>query len=516
MEEIKEQTRGDYGLEVNRLQVPCKRPVTGADFPRGVQDYDFSIGGRFAWRPSKSYFRVGLKITDILTATAGGAETPPTAQANLAFADNPVAGMFDNVYVRAGNADVSSIINYAPQAHQVKARLSKSRAWLNGIGKSALGCDADFQDRVNTYASNGITGEEHTVPSREAIAVDKTATLSLAAATGIVTGVNTVFTAADVGKTLVINERSFTVGAFTDATHIVVAGGATGALGILPDPYLGTWSNSWFETPALAPPSENKNIQYFMYQPPVGIFDHDGLLGSGEYRIQLNPNSRYKDAIVESITNLTSETNYNVSVESLEFYPCIEKANLAATGTEKLYLTEQHVQTKTLTTGASSSILDFTVPPSTTALSIFVQFNGAGTNNIIPLTTFKALTGTDENLTNIQVTYANVSKPSTNWSSEYAGSTNFMTQRYIDTQIDSGMYYSAGGPESFPEWRKRGGLYHFDFTRDSEDRSTNVQLNMTFGAMEANTLCYVCAHYTKTVVLSVTNGRISNVQQLSV
>lgn len=507
MEEVKQSESSEYGLEVNRLQVPCKRPVTGPDFERGIQQYDFSIGGRFAWRPSKSYFRVGLKLTTQVL----GSPVPPLVQSGITFADNPTAAMFDNVYVKAGNADVSSIINFAGQAHQVKSRLSKSRAWLNGVGKSAFGCSADFQDRLNTYSDNGVSGEEHTVPTITSISLNTAAIAVLTTSTGVVVGTNTNFAADVLGQVIVIAGHRFIVVDYTDTENIKVSGSTlvTGAtLG-------GTWANSWFEKPD-SPPSEQVATQYFMYVPPVGIFDHDGLLGSGEYRIELNPNSRYKTSIIEALVDRAPTTDYDVVVESLEFYPCIEKANLAATGIERLFLTEQHIQTKALIAGTASSILDFTVPPSTMAITVFVQSNAAGTDNRVPTVKFKAIDGSEEDLTNIQLTYANVSKPSTNWTSRLASNTNFMTQRYLDSQIDSGMFYSAGGPESYPEWRKRGGLYHFDFSRDSEDRSTNLQIQMAFGNLSANNLCYICAHYRKTAVITMTAGRISNVQTLSV
>ena len=50
-------------LESNYRQITANRGVAGDDFPKGVIDYRFSIGGNTAFHPSKSYFRVGLTVT---------------------------------------------------------------------------------------------------------------------------------------------------------------------------------------------------------------------------------------------------------------------------------------------------------------------------------------------------------------------------------------------------------------------------------------------------------------------
>lgn len=515
--EMKEMAGG--GIEVNRLQIPPKRDVSGDNFVRGVQDFDFSIGGRYAFRPSKSYFRVALNLTQV--ANQYGQINPPSAQDNLAFADNPCAGLWDNVYVRAGNADVSSIVNYAAQAHQVKTRLGKSKAWLDSIGRQAFGYSADFQDRVNQVSTNGLSNEEFVLAPRYAISSDKTASLTVGG-TGdptpaLVTGTGTKFQTGDQqftpGDILVIDNERFTISTVTSDTAMTVSPAP-------PTTTLGVYEDTWVET-ATEPASERRSDIYFMYQPPVGIFDHDGLLGSGEYRISMNPNSRFKTAVIESLKAKLPGTDYEVTVKDVQFFPCIEKANIAATGVEKLFLTEQHIQSKKLQSGTGTSVLDFTVPPSTTSITVFVQDQKAGTDTTLPLTKFKVPNQGDEQLTHIQLTYANVSKPSTNWGSSFNSATssqNYMTQRYVDSAIDSGMFYSEGGSESFTQWRKRGPIYHFDFSRDSEDRSTNLQLSMSFGAGgvgdSANVM--IVSHFSRVASISSTNGRITNVQTLSI
>ena len=128
---------------------------------------------------------------------------------------------------------------------------------------------------------------------------------------------------------------------------------------------------------------------------------------------------------------------------------------------------------------------------------------------------FKTKDSSDENLKSIQITYANVSKPSTRWTSELDDEKNFLKQRYTDTQLYSGKFWSEGGCEPFKDWVKRGGLYHFAWERDKDDKSTNCQLAIQYGALEANANVFICAHYTRVVSISIQNGFITDVQSLS-
>ena len=60
---------------------------------------------------------------------------------------------------------------------------------------------------------------------------------------------------------------------------------------------------------------------------------------------------------------------------------------------------------------------------------------------------FKTKDASDTLLNSIQLSYANQVKPSTRWTSEYNGTTNKLSQRYLDTQFESGKFWHfvAGG-----------------------------------------------------------------------
>ncbi len=401
-------------------QVTAKRSVANGTFDRGVLDFDFSIGGKTVFIPSKSYFRIGLKLTDSTGA-------PPVRAVDVAYANLATGNLFDNCFFTAGGQTVSSIVNYAPQAHACGYRLKKSGAWLSSLGKDGYGYEPNYATRLQEVSTEGKME--------------------------------------DVGRD---TENS------------------------------------------------DESVIYMMYQPPIGIMEHDSPMGSGDYRFQLNPNSNYKKAVVESESSKAPTTNYLVDVESIELYICTEHMDVASSGTEKLGLMEHQVQSKSLSGGGETN-LDFTVPPSTEAISIFVQNPQTGSVSKYPPSNFKTLKsgggeGGETTLRSIQLTYANITKPPTRWSSEFGTNTNKLQQRYLDTQIESGQAFSSGGCETFNQWKQSGLLLHYNWGRDPSDRSTQLQIQCDFTDVLPGTNLFVVAHYSRTAMITIENGFVAQVE----
>ena len=417
---------------MNRVyrQVCPTRNVTGNEFDKGIIDINFSIGGKSVWIPSRSYFRIGMELTK--------PDGTPVAKADdVAFANMAPGNLFDNVYFLAGGQTVSSIVNYAPQAHACSYRLSKSGAWLNSVGKDAYGISSDYEYRrmktsVADYDDNVL------VPVPQDIS--------------------------------------------------------------------------------------QQNKVFFMYKPPVGIMEHSKPMGSGDYRFQFNPNSNYKTACVESPSGATT-ADYSFNVTSMELYICTELMDVSPTGTEVLHLMEHQVQSKPLS-GAGDKNFDFTIPPSTKAISIFVQSGAAGTSTMCPPSLLGCKTaGFDDvaggydaqnSIRSLQLTYANMTKPPTRWSSEFNADVKKLQQRYLDTQIESSQAFSSGGCETLQQWLDGGVLLHFSWTRDANDRSTQLQVQADFAQHEPNSNLFVVSHYTKSVQMQVENGYISSVSSLTI
>ena len=406
------------GLNRTYRQITCKRSVADENFPKGVMDFDFSIGGKTVFIPSRSYFRIGVKLT--------GAKNAAPTGTDVAFANFCAGNLFDNCYFLAGGQNVSNIVNYAPQAHALGYRLKKSGAWLNSIGKNGFGFEPSLTKRLLSAKA----------PADE--------------------------TTAGHGRTV-----------------------------------------------------------YFMYQPPIGIMSHDKPMGAGDYRFQFNPNSKYKFACVEATTSLTkvgkgTEDQFDFDVTSMELYICTENMDVSPTGTEVLNLMEMSVQTKSIS--GNSANLDFSLPPSTQAITVFVQSSKAGQDTTTPPSSFIVSKDNSEErlLQSLQITYANQTKPPTRWVSLFdkANGVNQLQQRYLDTHIESGQAFSGGGSETFTDWILSP-VYHYSWVRDVNDRATQMQLMIDFiSNVDANV--FVVAHYSRTVQMSITNGYITSVNSLSV
>jgi hypothetical protein len=119
------------------------------------------------------------------------------------------------------------------------------------------------------------------------------------------------------------------------------------------------------------------------------------------------------------------------------------------------------------------------------------------------------------------VSYANITKPRTRWTSDYGliGATNQnvnkLQQRYADLLLESGSMFSEGGAESYSQWLTSP-LIHYSWLRDSADQSSQVQLQIEFSAMEPNANLFIIAHYSRKIDITVTNGFVSSVNALSV
>jgi hypothetical protein len=161
----------------------------------------------------------------------------------------------------------------------------------------------------------------------------------------------------------------------------------------------------------------------------------------------------------------------------MELYVCEENMNTSPTGEDKIFLLEHFVQSRKM---KDSSSIDFNVPPSTKALTIFVQSGLSGQDNRFPPSKFTVENGLHKHMRNLQISFANVTKPPTNWTSETGAHTQKLQQRYLDTQIESGQAFSSGGCETMSDWLLNGPIYHYSFIRDAEDRSTQVQISCNF------------------------------------
>jgi hypothetical protein len=470
-------------------EVNCTRSVQGASFKSGVQDFNFGVSSSVGWIPAKSYFKVDM------TVTQDGKQPGPLSE--TAFAENAPAALYNNCYVLGGGQDISSCVVGLPQASMVKNRISKSGAWLNSVGKSAYGLEPSFQKRVDQVSGYTYDEENKQVVN---LATDdtKTATCTVDNA-GAVTGTDTVFTRLNVEDTLVIGGISHIILTITDDTNLAV--------------------EDFFDAPLTNPQTchglkatngEGRNTVSMMYIPPVGLFELQQPLPGGDYRVSLNPNSDYKTSCVQSAR---TDHKIDINIENVKLYVCTVKQQISQNPT--LSLTECAIFSKPINQSANG--LDFTVPNSTFAVTVWLSDSESGTNVLVPPTSFRTINGYERELKSIQIQYANTVKPSTRWPSNFTSQINQLQQRYLDTYNESGGIFSDGGTETLNDWLERGPIYHMSFIKDKNERSTQLQLSVDYlNAFDKNHNIYIAAWHTNEVEIAVENGMIQNVNRLVV
>ena len=193
-----------------------------------------------------------------------------------------------------------------------------------------------------------------------------------------------------------------------------------------------------------------------------------------------------------------------------------------------LELIEMEVITKPISSANAS--YEFVVPSSTIALAFFSQSGAAGSNTMVPPTMFRqdALANPQSNqnlLRSLQITYANCTKPSTRWGSDYnnvvgsgpaaVGTVNMLQQRYNDDLQETGLIANHGGAESFGEWLQRGPYFYYSFNRDREDRSTQVQVAAEFASFEAGANLMLVAFYSRVTEITVSGGQVQAVRNFN-
>jgi len=191
------------------------------------------------------------------------------------------------------------------------------------------------------------------------------------------------------------------------------------------------------------------------------------------------------------------------------------------------------VGSQTLVAGGSSQ-QQFDVSPSTSALTVALQDSRAGFDVRIPRTKFVAIANlsgaganqldvvapadfarADLTLNRLFLNYAGVSQPVPDANPLFDADTDNTVRRYAESQLNSGMYWSEGSPESIEDWHARGPYYHFNFPKDPTDKSTRVSVYSGFGTPTvgslASTQLLLFEHYKQAARIVLANGRVVDV-----
>ena len=547
----------DLGTEMSMVEIPCQRTLDGAAFTAGgVQIFQFGTGQPRCWSPARSYLRYTVEVTGG-GALAGadarlGGDSSPKLPECIALAENCIANAYTNGYFLGGGATVSQCVNFLSQASAIEGRTTNSLGWLKSIG-AGYQWNGDFASRVAAISrsvsplnvatpsftpnANALPGFSQTegkqtisrpIPTGSTLALT-TVAINIAGliAFGVV---DTLTVAANLGATLVINGQSFVLST-TDGAALLA----------LPAPVIPivATSNWYLVARNIAASDQAINTVDVLWRPTaLGFFSYDGWIGSGDWQLNLTPNVNYATAMLQTGGINSAGTGAlapaNVNITNVRFYMCQMKMSIPNQITV-LHLKEYQIQAKQL----NSNNLVFTVPASTEMLYVFVQDGAAGTDTRLPPSLFGLYGNAQNNVTQLQLTYANLTKPQTVWLSGYRAppatgilnggqkSLNSLVQFYNQHQQELGRANDATGVETFNQWLERGALYAFNYVRDSNERGTEVQMSITLktpGGIDimagtasyvGNPQVFVCAEYRRVVEMTQNDGAIVAVKSLN-
>jgi hypothetical protein len=239
----------------------------------------------------------------------------------------------------------------------------------------------------------------------------------------------------------------------------------------------------------------------------------------------LNPqtSSQYQIQAIESTGAATKVAGTDFSFSVVQLYLYIHTMEAARVDNLSYYLDleQTNCQTEKID-NVSFQQKNFDISPSTYALTVAYQDLRAGSDTRISPTRFVIYNangtayGTELALNRMFINYSGLNQPQPDADPSYIPGNNldYTTQRYLETQIQSGNYFDTGGAETIQEYKLRGSYYHFRWARDGSDRSTRVNVYQGFNASQpdiANTRVLLFAHSKQLARINIQDGRVIDV-----
>ena len=525
-------------------QHPPTRDVVNNAFPNGAINFRFQTSGQKWWIPSKSYLRMRVKLTK-----GNGAAL------DVAFGSAPNMGFMSNLFqsaeFRINDKVVSRIGDFMPQVDALETRLTKSKSWLDSIGESSNWWAESQALRLAEVSSDGtIVKDTVAIQPADTVAIDTAIgyvaanTVSYDAGTGVVTfaagggaavpNTNVPFA---VGDSLILTAGTIGDGSKNVKCEVlqVNANATMTVRANLPEDIAAAADIRFSRSrpnPIVAPPARRIGEFETIYQPPLSLFKIKHALPCGRYSLVLNPQTAtsYQKRAIESVLGQASinpqlpgaaANAANVKIEVVDFYlycATVDGPRVDDT-TYLLDLEQTRCQAKKIDTDSFHQ-KNFDISPSTGKITVAYQDQRAGENTAISASKFKsydaAAQPTDSQelkLNRFFVNYAGQNLPQPDANPEFVAGKDYTTQRYIESQINSGGYYDTGGAETIDQFHNRGAFYHQVWKRDGTDRSTRVTVHQQFpGADVANMRLLLFDHSKQVARVRIQDGRVTDVQ----
>jgi len=259
-----------------------------------------------------------------------------------------------------------------------------------------------------------------------------------------------------------------------------------------------------------ADPRSNVVNNMVFYQPPLAVFSQGAGKFYGDMQFQFTPNSNWAKSAIESAKvgwygdEPQHGKDYSFGIKSMRFYIARCKINSSPPQELQFKMPDMLIANKSISSGSQN--IDFIIPPSTKKIAIFIQDTSAGSNSRIPLSRFKTRQYTndattpygvmtplnqfgpwahtyDEQLRSLQVTFAGITKPMSNFMNAENGGNitdptmNSMLQRWVMTNQNNDSDFNS---EKYHDWLSMGPYYLYDFSRDANNTGTYLQVKINY------------------------------------
>jgi len=470
---------------------------------------------------------------------------------------------------RINDKTVSRIADFVPQIDALHNRLYRSRSWLKSLGSALNTWDVDFDARKSIVTSDNVLIQDVTGANRPQSEPFTRVDLGLDAAGGGGADRNAVAYTSATGQVVFSQNGGaalpadirplYPIGSYFEFTTIqgatptdvrvkkpakVVAHISATTIqvetGVITADVAADGRTDWIRvdyTPIDGSDTARKVREFeVLWVPPLSIFDVDHCMPSGKYELVLTPQTStvYQKYAIESkvadkIPNTgttaapSAGSNFLFQVQDMYLYTSTIEGPRADDVTYLLDLTQITCNSDQFSANQSSfQQKNFDVSPSTTALTVAYQDSRSGNDTRNSPSIFKVSNSArtsdneEQKLSRFYIQYAGQQLPQPDADPEFKSGTDRTTQRYLETQINSGGYYDTGGAESLYEWQKRGSIHHFTWPKDGTDRSTRVTVHNEFstdgGADTTNMRLLLFSHSKMVARVQVEQGNVISVE----
>lgn len=514
------------------------RDVTGNSFATGRFIIPWEMSSEQHWLPSRSYIRMRCDLTK-------GNGTPLSVEDQIAPNMNLCANLFQSAEVQLNGKTVSRVSDFVAEVDTVEQRLSKSKAWMDSIGASVNWLQEDVNERINAVSIDGTSRLTNQINDAKGLGFDDDAKISPGGSTNeakIEAGASTALpTLANLisGGMSAGNYLGWNGGLYKIVKDVEIETGGADAKG----PYLVTLDqtvpallndaigvgNLTISDSVVYEKSVARKVTGFelIWRPVcLSIFKYSGALPTGKYQLILTPHNasgnNYKIRAIETPSSRatptfgTTATDVAFNVSDVRLFVC----NVTGPRVEdvKYYidLEETRCQKALLKNTSNLTKEYFDVSPSTYGMTLAFDDVNTGIDSKYSSSRFRVREGSELKLQRMFISYSNRNFPAPDAEPAFkvVSAEDYTTQRYVETSINSGAYFSEGGGETIDDWQRRGSLHYFQTPKDSQDRSTRATVNCQF-ATSFDNQANICLfdHSRKVVQVTIQRGVVTDVSE---